>query len=47
MPWHPRSFVSSVGIGYDLAAMSEQWNRINGAELDFITFAALRAWLGL
>ncbi|MBB3637454.1 helix-turn-helix transcriptional regulator [Variovorax atrisoli] len=37
--WHPRSFVSSVGIGYDLAAMSEQWNRINGAELDFITFA--------
>lgn len=37
--WHPRSFVSSVGIGYDLAAMSEQWNSINGAELDFITFA--------
>ncbi|SDZ49436.1 regulatory protein, luxR family [Variovorax sp. YR634] len=37
--WHPRSFVSSVGIGYDLAAMSEQWNRINGADLDFITFA--------
>jgi DNA-binding CsgD family transcriptional regulator len=37
--WHPRSFVCSVGIGYDLAAMSEQWNRINGAELDFITFA--------
>lgn len=40
--WHPRVFVSSVGIGYDLAAMSAQWNAINGAELDFIT-AAMRA----
>lgn len=37
--WHPRCFVSSVGIGYDLAAMSEEWNRIGGDAMDFITFA--------
>lgn len=40
--WHPRAFVSSVGIGYDLASMSAEWNAIHGAELDFIT-AAMRA----
>lgn len=37
--WHPRCFVSSAGIGYDLAAMSEEWNRIGGGAMDFITFA--------
>lgn len=35
--WHPRSFVASVGIGYDLPAMSADWYAINGAELDFTT----------
>lgn len=35
--WHPRSFVASVGIGYDLPAMSADWYAINGAALDFTT----------
>lgn len=35
--WHPRSFVASVGIGYDLPAMSADWYAVNGAELDFTT----------
>ena len=35
--WHPRSFVASVGVGYDLSGMSADWYAIGGAELDFTT----------
>ena len=34
---HPAGFVASVGEGYDLAAMSAQWNAVGGAQLDRLT----------
>lgn len=35
--FHPAGFVASVGLGYDLEAMSAQWHAIGGAALDTLT----------
>lgn len=35
--WHPGGHVASIGLGYDLQAMSDEWHAIGGAELDFLT----------
>lgn len=35
--FHPAGFVASVGLGYDLQAMSAQWHAIGGAVLDTLT----------
>jgi DNA-binding CsgD family transcriptional regulator len=35
--WHPGGHVASIGLGYDLQAMSDQWHAIGGAALDFLT----------
>lgn len=35
--WHPGGHVASIGLGYDLQAMSDEWHAIGGATLDFLT----------
>lgn len=35
--WHPGGHVASIGMGYDLQAMSDEWHTIGGAALDFLT----------
>ena len=35
--WHPGGHVASVGLGYDLQQMSDDWHAIDGAAQDFLT----------